>query len=92
MNMKRELVEYLRIIDYYNEQIDKFETKLCGHSICNGCYAVALGYSKHHIEELKGNIRSMGIIILELFDEDCKGRLSTIYGNVVHIPITTLDK
>ena len=30
------------LTEYYNEEIDKFETKLCGLSVCNGCYAVAL--------------------------------------------------
>ena len=50
------------LTEYYNEGNDKFETKLCGQSVCNGCYAIALGYSKRRIEELKSNIKSTGII------------------------------
>ena len=55
------------LTEYYNERKDKFETKLCGQSVCNGCYAVALGYSKRCIEELKSDIRSTGITS-EVFD------------------------
>ena len=50
------------LTEYYNEGKDKFETKLCDQFVCNGCYAVALGYSKRRIEELKSDIRSTGII------------------------------
>ena len=34
------------LTDCYNKEKDKFETRLYGVFICNGCYAVALGYSK----------------------------------------------
>ena len=60
------------LTEYYNEETDKFETKLCGQSVCNGCYAVGLGYSKRRIEELKSNIRSTGIIS-EVFNVPCRG-------------------
>ena len=45
----------------YNKDSDKFETRISGVSICNGCYVVALDYSKCRIEELKSDIRSIGI-------------------------------
>ena len=45
------------VIDSKNEK-DKFDFKLDGQSICNGCYALALGYSKRRLEELKWSIRS----------------------------------
>ena len=77
------------LTEYYNEQNDKFETKVCGQSVCNGCYAVALGYSKRHIEELKSNIRSTGIIS-EVFDVQCRGRSSAVHGNTVRVPRTGL--
>ena len=73
------------LMDCYNNDNDKFETRLCGVSICNGCYAVALGYSKRHIEELKSDIRSIGIT-LEVFGVECRGRSSAVHGNTVHIP------
>ena len=37
---------------------DRFDFKLDGQPICNGCYALALGYSKRHLEELKWSIRT----------------------------------
>ena len=77
------------LIDCYNNKVDKFETWLYGISICNGCYAVALSYSKHRIEELKLNIRSIGITS-EAFGVECNGRLFTMYGNTVHVPRTSL--
>ena len=51
------ILETLR--DCYNKDSDKFETRLCDVSICNGCYAVTLGYSKRRMEELKTDIRSI---------------------------------
>ena len=47
------------LTECYNKEVNKFETQLCGVSICNGCYAMALGYSKRRIEELKSDIRSL---------------------------------
>ena len=73
------------LTEYYNEGNDKFETKLCGQSVCNGCYALALGYSKRRIEELKSDIRSTGIIS-EVFDIQCRGRSSAVHGNTVRVP------
>ena len=61
------------LIEYCNEETDKFETKLCGQSVCNGWYAVKLGYSKRCIEELKSDIRSTGIIS-EVFNVPYRGR------------------
>ena len=55
---------------YYSEENDKFETELCGQSICNGSYAVVFGYSKRCFEELKSDIRSKGIIS-KVFDVQC---------------------
>ena len=75
------------LTDCYNKGSDKFETRLCGVSICNGCYAVALGYSKRRIEELKSNIRSNGITS-EVFGVECSGRSSTVHGNTMHVPRT----
>ena len=77
------------LTEYYNEENDKFETKLYGLSICNGCYAIAFDYSKCHIEELKSNIRIMGIIS-EIFDVQCRGRSSAVHGNIVFVPQTGL--
>ena len=37
---------------------DKFDFKLDDQPICNGCYALTVGYSKRHLEELKWSIRS----------------------------------
>ena len=77
------------LTENYNEVNDKFKTKLCGQSVCNGCYAVALGYSKRRIEELKSDIRSTGII-LEVFDVQCRGRSSAVHGNTGRVPRTGL--
>ena len=77
------------LTEYYNEENDKFETKLCGQVVCNGCYAVALGYSKRRIEELKSGIRSTGIIS-KVFDIQCRGRSSAVHGNTVRVPRTRL--
>ena len=73
------------LTDCYNNDNDKFETWLCGVSICNGCYAVALGYSKRRIEELKSDIRSIGITS-EVFGVECRGRSSVVHGNTMHVP------
>ena len=77
------------LIEYYNEENDNFETKLCGQSVCNGCYVVVLGYSKCHIEELKSVIRITGIIS-EVFDIQCRGRSSAIHRNTVCVLQTGL--
>ena len=77
------------LMEYYNEKNDKFLTKLCGQSVCNGCYVVALGYSKRRIDELKSNIRSTGIIS-KVFDVQCRGRSSVLHGNTVRVPRTEL--
>ena len=77
------------LTENYNEVNDKFETKLCGQSVCNGCYAVALGYSKRHIEELKSDIRSTGIIP-EVFDVHYRVRSFVVHGNIVRVPRTGL--
>ena len=74
---------------YYNEENDKFEIKLCGQSLCNGYYAVALGYSKCHIEELKSDIRSTGIT-LEVFNVQCRRRSFAVHGNTIRVPRTRL--
>ena len=50
---------------------------------------MALGYSKRGIEELKSNIRSIGIIS-EVFGVECSGRLSVVHGNTVHVPWTSI--
>ena len=73
----------------YNEENDKFKTKLCSQSVCNGCYAMALGYSKRRIEELKSDIRSKGIIS-EIFDVQYRGRSSGVHGNTIRVPQTGL--
>ena len=77
------------LTDCYNKDSDKFETRLCDVSICNGCYAVVLGYSKRRIEELKSDIRSIGITS-ELFGVECSGRSSVVHGNKVHVPRTSV--
>ena len=77
------------LTDCYNKEKDKFETQLCGVFICNGCYAVALGYSKRRIEELKSDIRSIGITS-EVFGVECSGRSSAVHGNTVHVPRTSV--
>ena len=77
------------LMDCYNKGSDKFETRLCGVSIYNGCYAVALGYSKRRIEELKSDIRSTGITS-EVFGVECSGRSSAVHGNIVHVPRTSV--
>ena len=77
------------LTENYNEVNHKFETKLCGQSVCKGCYAVALGYSKRRIEELKSNIRSTGIIS-EVFDVQYRERSFVVHGNTVRVPQTRL--
>ena len=74
-----------QLSDSYNERTDKFETKLCGHSICNGCYGVALGYCKSRIDELKADIRSTGIIS-EVHGVQCRGRTSAVHGSTTTLP------
>ena len=77
------------LTDCYNKDSDKFVTRLCGVSICNGCYAVALSYSKRHMEELKSDIRSIGITS-EFFGVECRGRSSALHGNTIHVPQTSV--
>ena len=45
------------VIDNKNGK-DRFDFKLDSQPICNGCYALAVGYSKRRLEELKWSIRS----------------------------------
>ena len=71
----------------YNKEVGKFEIQLCGVSICNGCYIVTLGYSKCCIEELKSDIRSIGITS-KVFGMECIGRSSAVHRNTVHVPQT----
>ena len=73
------------LTDCYNKDSDKFETRLCGVSIHNGCYAVTLGYSKRNIEELKSDIRSIGITS-KVFGVECSRRSSAMHRNTVHVP------
>ena len=77
------------LMEYYSEESGMFETKVCTQSVCNGCYVVALGYSKRRIEELKSGIRST-CIVSKVFDIECSGRSSATHGNIVHIPRTTV--
>ena len=49
------------LMEYYSEETDKFETKVCDQIVCNGWYAVAFGYSERGIEELKSDIRSTAL-------------------------------
>ena len=72
------------LTDYYNKGTDKFETWPCGVSICNGYYAVALGYSKQRIEELKFDIRNIGITS-EVFGVECSGRSPALHGSTMHV-------
>ena len=72
----------------YNKEVDKFETqRVCGVSASNGCSVVALDYSKRRIEELKFDIKSIGIIS-EVFGMECIRRLSAVLGNTIHVPQT----
>ena len=50
---------------------------------------MALDYSKRRIEELKSDIRSIGIIS-EVFGVECSGKLSIVHGNTVHVPRTSI--
>ena len=74
----------------YNKEVDKFETRLCGVSICNCCYVVAFGYSKRQVEELKSDIKSIGITS-EVFGVECSGRSSVVHGNTIHVLRIPLD-
>lgn len=49
------------LMDCCNDKTNKFEVKLCGHSICNGCHAFALAYIKRRIYELKSDIKTLGL-------------------------------
>ena len=77
------------LTDVYNVKKYNFETKFCGQCICNGCYAIALGYSKRRIEELKSDIRSRGIVS-EVHDVQCNDKISEVYGKTSHISRTSL--
>ena len=77
------------LTDCYNKNSDKFETRFPGVSICDGCYAMALGYSKRRIEELKSDIRSSGITS-EVFGVECSGRSSAMHGNTMHVLWTSI--
>ena len=46
------------VVSDNNNGKDWFDFKLDGQPICNGCYALALGYSKRRLEELKWSIRT----------------------------------
>ena len=61
------------VIDNKNGK-DKFDFKLDGQPICNGCYALAVGYSKRRLEELKWSIKSS------------TERYAAIYGNSAKQP------
>ena len=61
------------VIDNKNGK-DKFDFKLDSQPICNGCYALALGYSKRRLEELKWIIRTSN------------ERYSAIHGNSAKQP------
>ena len=50
---------------------------------------MALGYSKCHIEELKSDIRSTGIIS-EVFDVQYRRRSFAVHGNTIRAPRTRL--
>ena len=50
---------------------------------------MALGYSKRRIEELKSNIRSIGITS-EVFGVKCSERSSVVHGNTMHVPRTSI--
>ena len=54
------IIEHIRnayvAIDNKNRK-DMFDFKLNGQPICNGCYALALGYLKRRLKELKWSIR-----------------------------------
>ena len=71
------IIEYIVnayvVIDNKNGK-DRFDFKLDGQPICNGCYALALGYSKQRLEELKWSIRSS------------TERYSAIHGNSAKQP------
>ena len=65
------------VIDNKNRN-DKFDFKLDGQPICNGCYALAVGYSKRRLEELKWSIRSR------------TEQYTTIHGNSVKQPCASV--
>ena len=72
------------LTECYNKEVDKFETQLCGVSTSSGCSAVALDYSKRRIEELKFNIRSIGITS-EVSGMEYISRWSAVLGNTIHV-------
>ena len=66
------------VIDNKNRK-DKFDFKLDGPPIYNGCYALALGYSNQCLEELKWSIRSS------------TERYAAIHGNSAKQPCTSVQ-
>ena len=50
---------------------------------------MALRYSKHQIEELKSDIRSIGIPS-EVFGVECSGRSLAVHRNTMHVPRTSV--
>ena len=55
------IIEHIRnayVVSDNNNGKDKFDFKLDGQPIYNGCYALTVGYSKWRLEELKWSIRS----------------------------------
>jgi hypothetical protein len=71
------------LMDCCNDKTNKFEVKLCGHSICNGCHAFALAYLKRRIYELKSDIKSTRIIS-KVCDVECKKRIIVVHGHTLH--------
>jgi hypothetical protein len=51
---------------------NKYDTKLDGLPVCNGCYAAALGYSQRRFKELKQS-------------QQVYGRIAAVHGNVCKI-------
>ena len=62
------------VVSDNNNGKDRFDFKLDGQPICNGCYALALGYSKGRLEELKWSTRTT------------TERYATIHGNSAKQP------
>ena len=59
------------VLDNKNKK-DKFDFKLDGRPICIGCFALALGYSKRRLEELKWSIRTSNERYLAIHGNNAK--------------------
>ena len=73
------ITKFAYVVSNNKNRKDRFDFKLDGQPICNGCYAFAVGYSKRRLEELKWCIRKS------------MQRYATIHGNCAKQPCASVQ-